>query len=461
MGSPFKTITKATTKATQPGDLVLIRTGIYNERVVISNSGTPGNYITYKSYNNEAVIIDGTSISQPPPATPVTDWWGLIELKSNYIQITGLKVQNSIANGVFGSGGVANGVIIQPIHDIIISKCTTVNTHNSGIGMHFGYNITIDGNDVSYANNGGGQENISVESIDNFKISKNTVHDGAPDIIKQKNGNYNNQGGEGIDAKGASNHGKIIGNKVYRINCQGIYVDAGSNHLSNVEVYNNIVYSNVYAGITIGNEVYGTGPFNGVLENVYVYNNIVFMNEWVGINIGGNTTGDNTMKSVYIFNNTVVKNGWQVHPNTTAYLPDFPTPAQMQGAWAVGISNENSQITADLVIRNNIIDQVSGNSIQSVQLTLPYTIESNLINSNAPAGTNNPTYVLPSTVFVADYDNPPVSPFAASNFKLKTIAPASLATGKGINSPETPGFDFIYKSRANPVAVVDIGAYQH
>ncbi len=58
---PWKTIQKACNAAT-PGSTVYIMQGTYYEKITVSVSGTPGNYITFTNYNNDTVIIDGTAL---------------------------------------------------------------------------------------------------------------------------------------------------------------------------------------------------------------------------------------------------------------------------------------------------------------------------------------------------------------------------------------------------------------
>jgi hypothetical protein len=67
---PWKTIKKAADTMTA-GDSVLIKAGVYNERVRPRYSGTAGEYITYTSYPNDTVVIDGSGIDLPD------DWGGI------------------------------------------------------------------------------------------------------------------------------------------------------------------------------------------------------------------------------------------------------------------------------------------------------------------------------------------------------------------------------------------------
>ena len=63
--APLATIQRAASVA-QPGDVVVIRGGVYRETVRPANSGTPGAPITFKAFEGETVTVSG--------ADPVTGW---------------------------------------------------------------------------------------------------------------------------------------------------------------------------------------------------------------------------------------------------------------------------------------------------------------------------------------------------------------------------------------------------
>lgn len=65
MEHPFATIQKASS-VLRPGDVCLIREGIYREVLRPAVSGEPGNVITYSAYKDEQVIISGSEL--------VSDW---------------------------------------------------------------------------------------------------------------------------------------------------------------------------------------------------------------------------------------------------------------------------------------------------------------------------------------------------------------------------------------------------
>ncbi len=401
--SPFQTISKAADLAVA-GDNVIIREGTYWEQVSVKNSGSADQYITFQPYGDEKVTINGDGISVPY-------WQGLFNVGSkSHIKIIGLNVINSNQSGIFG----------HKINNIIVSKCYTHNTNSSGIGMHFGHDITIDGNEVELANTEGSQENISIENIVNFEVSNNHVH----------NGGSSSQGGEGIDVKGESHNGKVSGNRVHHIKRQGIYVDAYDSSLTNIEINNNTVYSNALTGIQVGTEA------GGFLEDIRIFNNVVYENEWSGINVwGGGVSGkSHGMRNIYITDNTVVKNGW--------------TP------WGTGISSDNDEAD-NVVILNNIVSQNTGMQIRiAPELSLSkYNIQNNLVdNSNRQweqqgSGDtlgHNAINALPEFV---DFNN--------NDFHLKSNSPA---IGSGLAEGGASTVDFDFKTRSNDTGAT-IGAF--
>ena len=59
---PWLTMSKAASStAVGPGDMVIVKEGIYRERVTISRSGTPGSPITYQANPGDRVVVAGSS----------------------------------------------------------------------------------------------------------------------------------------------------------------------------------------------------------------------------------------------------------------------------------------------------------------------------------------------------------------------------------------------------------------
>lgn len=308
---PWKTIQKAA-ETMIAGDSVFIKAGTYNERVLPQNSGVPGKYITYAPYPNNTIAIDGSGIDLPD------DWGGLVDItEKSYIKISGLRIKNA------GPHINNQGILVDKSSYIIIEHNYTYNTASSGIGAWSSSHITIDGNEVVKACNGGIQECITVAVTGNFEIKNNHVHHCFPGPLG---------GGEGIVSKDGSHDGRVYNNHVHDMEKLGIYVDAWDKHTYNIKIFNNIVHDIPnHDCYTVASER------GGLLENINLYNNIGYNAGENGITVSYN--GDvlvQPIKDITIINNTLYKNG---SPN-----------------WGGGIVVGNAYVE-NIVIRNNIVSR--------------------------------------------------------------------------------------------------------
>lgn len=275
--SPWRTIEKAT-HSLLPGDTVYIRGGTYSEHVIIYKSGIPGNFVKYCAYPGESVVIDGSGIDWG------YDWDSLLALSGqSYIWLSGLKVVNS---RWFGIGDYPDG---EGCDNIVIENCSTYNTRSSGIAFGNASYLTIEGNSVARACSSPSQEAISMSNVDHFCIRYNSVTDCAR---------------EGIDAKQGCTNGKIYDNEVR--NCgngdyvarPGIYIDAFSKQINNIEVYNNKV-TGCPQGICIAAEM------GGILKNVNIHHNDIANCLW-GLSMGDWEYGyTHHMENIFFTYNTV------------------------------------------------------------------------------------------------------------------------------------------------------------
>ena len=396
------------------GDIVYIKSGTYNEKITPQNSGSPGSYITYSSFSNDVVIIDGQNLLPSGER-----WLGLLDAnQKNYIKIQGLRAVNSRFAGFFA---------VQADH-IVFENLFASNTWSSGIAAWNNCsNIIISSNEVVKAcqgNNGSGdlQECITVSGCNTFEIKYNHVHD------RIFPGDTN--GGEGIDAKDACSNGKIYNNVVHDLGLElGIYVDAFNSTEENIEVYNNIVY-NCYDGITLATEKNA-----GLLKNVKVYNNILYNNLFDGIIVATNDE-DGPKENIYIYNNTIFSNG-------------FNSKSWGGGITVASLNNNNNNI----VVRNNIC---SKNAVWQIMRTdaLITTVENNLIDVFRGYSSGKEEEVKGINYVEA---NPKFSNLNSYNFRLMPDSPAINA---GTNTGWTAGStDFDGKPRIIGSAV-DIGAFE-
>jgi hypothetical protein len=228
------------------GDTVYIRAGIYKERVqALSGNGGGSNqgYITYQNYPNETVILDGTGIA-------LSYSEGLFYIRaSNYIRVSGLRVENSSSTGIFV--GTANNVIVD--HNY------TYNTASSGIGIWESSYVVVNGNEIVAANTTRANENLSVATSNNVEIEYNNVHNGGPST----------SGGEGINIKDGSHDVKVHHNVVHDNPKLAFGVDAWQHRTYNIVFYSNIAYNDSH-GFILESEQGGQG------DNLWVYNNIAY-----------------------------------------------------------------------------------------------------------------------------------------------------------------------------------------
>src|SRR4030042_1976567 len=149
LSAPLCTI-RQVNRMVQAGDTVLVRTGTYTESdgsAVIRpwSSGAPNNYITYKNYNGEHVILTG--VYQPISLT-----------LGSYIQVEGFDIDGSASNPnalVVGAVMTTNYNVIAncTIHDTIQTDSTArgvwirgASHHNQILGNyihHIGKPVTV------------------------------------------------------------------------------------------------------------------------------------------------------------------------------------------------------------------------------------------------------------------------------------------------------------------------------
>lgn len=128
--SPFRTITKAATRA-KPGYLVHVADGTYRENVVTATSGTASAYITYISDNKWGAKIIA-------PATGTSTAW---HNKGDYVSIVGFDITGGGAVGINHSGN-ADIARQNRVHHIPATGCTGYG--GTGIGFDQ-YNVKSGG----------------------------------------------------------------------------------------------------------------------------------------------------------------------------------------------------------------------------------------------------------------------------------------------------------------------------
>jgi hypothetical protein len=254
VNSPFATIAKAASLA-QPGDVILVRGGVYSGPVSIWKSGKEGAPITIKAYPGEHPIIDGSGTRAN------TD---LVSITGSYVEFAGFEVRDATRSGisVWSAKGVA--LLDNVVHDVVRGG---IYVGSDKLGISSGH--VLDGNvvyetveeNVARSWSGGWARAVAVDNSTNTIIRDNTVFK-----------NY----GEGIGSV-SSRFINYTGNIVYDNYSVQIYLDnvqdvvAKDNILFHTGDTNFFRYQKPGLGLLIANE-YTT--YEMPSERITVQNNV-------------------------------------------------------------------------------------------------------------------------------------------------------------------------------------------
>ncbi len=331
--SPWATVARALEAAT-PGDTINLRAGTYAELVNVNKSGSPGNYLTIKSFEGEKAILDATSLAPPKDSTTSVI---LIEDQS-HVRVQGLEIRNLATSDlnslVIGIHVTGHGSTIELRGNTVhhIENNDPVKGGNAhGIAV-YGTNATrsinnllVDANTVRNCILGWSESLVLNGNVENFTVSNNTIHDNnniGIDLI----------GWEGTcpdPAYDQTRNGTVAGNTVYNItsygnpaygterSAAGIYVDGGRN----LVLERNTVHHCDF-GFEVASEHGGK-----TTTEVTVRDNLVYLNNITGIGFGGyDSTRGVTLNCVFqhntLFQNDTTRSGsgevyiQQSHDNT-------------------------------------------------------------------------------------------------------------------------------------------------
>jgi len=411
LGSPWATIQKAATTAVE-GDTVYVQTGTYAEKVTFSHSGTENALITF--------IGVGSVLVEEPVNTTVWSGTFMVNTKS-YILIQNFSIQNAYWFGIY----------VESSDHIYLENNSTYNTGASGISVwhssyvYAAYNIVRKACYQSLST--GSQECITFSGVSNFAIHHNEVY--------ESGGSTN--GGEGIDTKEDCSYGKVYSNHVHDLIRLGIYADSWNKTLHHVDIYNNRIYK-CGDGIVLSSENGGT------TTDVNVFNNLTYSNKNFGIVISNFSDNDNDgfKRNISIMNNTVHNNGF----------------GDSNTGWGGGIILYSSNVS-NISIFNNIVSSNDAMQISDQSGVASVSINKNLIYgyrglswTSEVKGTNA---IEADPLFVDADGTDNIAGNLDDNLNVTSASPA-INAGTNTNAPP---FDFNnYKRPAE--SAVDMGAYE-
>ncbi|MBN1764391.1 MAG: hypothetical protein JW860_03960, partial [Sedimentisphaerales bacterium] len=83
----WATISHAATNADQPGDIVIVSNGTYNENIIMQHSGTAGNPIIFRSLEKGKAVVDANGANYAFDLDNI-----------DYIRIDGFEIKNTAIN---------------------------------------------------------------------------------------------------------------------------------------------------------------------------------------------------------------------------------------------------------------------------------------------------------------------------------------------------------------------------
>lgn len=320
-GAPWKTVQHAASAASA-GDTVLVHSGVYNEHVTFTKSGsTSVGPITFASVPGEIATLDGTGLDIPQ------HMWGLATFSNaSYVVLEGFEIRNYTTNstkdvpiGIFVTGaGSGIQLVNNSVHDITTTAHTTPRacasnafgitvygtqapaaidglavSGNEVFNLHTGCSetLSLDGNVTNWSvvnNRVHDDDNIAIGAIGFEKVSKDLAYDQARQGVIRGNIVYN------ITSFGNPDYGKQYA-------ADGIYVDGGTN----ITIEQNLIH-NVDLGIELASEHKGrTSSF------IVARNNVIYNGNSAGISIGGYAKNRGGADHCNVVGNTLYNNDGQ------------------------------------------------------------------------------------------------------------------------------------------------------
>jgi NPCBM/NEW2 domain/Right handed beta helix region len=309
---PWATLQHAA-DAVGPGATVIVRGGVYEQRVDVGVSGAPGRPITFAAAPGERIVLDGSSLEVPAGQNAMIAIDG-----ERYVIIRGFEITGyrSDASGHVPIGILVTGAAdhVRLVDNVVRDMGTTFEGRNGGDAHGIGVfgteadhpieEVQIVGNELANLTLGSSEALVVNGNVKDFLIEGNDVHD------------TNNIGIDVIGFEGTApdpivdqaRDGIVRGNVVWNVDsygnpaygndrsADGIYVDGGRDIL----VEGNTIHD-VNIGIELASEHAGRST-----RNVTARNNLVYDSTAIGIAIGGYDRRRGSTEDCVIVNNTVV-----------------------------------------------------------------------------------------------------------------------------------------------------------
>jgi len=445
LATPFKTIQYAVNKAIA-GDTIYLMTGIYNEKVKFSKSGSSGSYITLSALSGHTPVIDGST----PAVLSPSGREGLISIvDQSYIKISGIEIRNFSGSG----GNTPVGIYLEGQAHFIEITNNKVHDINGTGGAHgiatFGvsssdaaHDLIFDGNEVYNCHLYWSEAFVLNGNVRNFQVINNSVHDCdniGYDFIGYEGECSACTGATGTNVDRARD-GYVGYNVAYNIDTKdnlayggersaaGFYVDGGDNI-----IFEGNTSHDCNLGLELASEHYGKAT-----SNITVRNNIFYKNHVLGISTGGYSSG--TGAGGGQATNCIISNNTLYHNNNSTRSED---------QWGAELLLQNRNINN--TYQNNIIIADNYLRVDVGSLNSGIVWNNNLFNgsngSDIPAGGNSM------------FGNPGFVNATLADFNLTSSSDA-IDKGYASSSSMIGTTDFNKNSRVIGT-VVDVGAIEY
>lgn len=331
---PWRTIVHAAEEANR-GDVVYVRAGTYNDgRIEPRTSG-----VVFSAYPGEEhdVVIRGWGLRAIGASDLIVHGFAFEDIQNNGIQVIGPDVDNVV---------VANNTTYKTDYAGVSVRGVTSNVDPSGFdGVQ---DMLVIGNRIRRAS----LVNSEILSIGSGVVNIDIVANELWDSIDNGSG-----GNEGIAMKEGVRDSRIFGNAVHDLVDRGIHIDGGSAAwdalITNIEIFNNVLYDNDGQGMWVTTE--GMGDVDGI----YIHDNIAYGNNADGFLVydhpHGNEEGG-TVKNVVFEHNIAFDNG--NHSGRGGFHVDHPTATGIVFRDNIAWSNEGFGLRVEpaTVVDNNLCD---------------------------------------------------------------------------------------------------------
>jgi len=313
--APWRTIQHAV-DTVPAGASILVESGVYNELVTITRSGSASaGFLTLTAAPGALPILDGTALRVPNGQN------GLVTINNaSWVRVKGFEIRNYVGHsaalvpiGVYVEGA---GDHIEILSNHIHAITTTVTTSaDDALGLAvYGTSapasinwLTIDGNQLDHLITGFSESLSLSGNVENWQVTGNLIHDN-DNIGVNIEGFFGTAPDPQFDQ---ARRGLVAGNTVYSITSRnnpayndtlgadGLYVDGGTL----VTLQDNLVHQADY-GIELASENKGKAT-----TWVWAHDNIVHHSQLSGVSLGGAAPRANGgATDCFVANNTLYEN---------------------------------------------------------------------------------------------------------------------------------------------------------